>query len=458
MPVNPIPTTADRLERGRAARRYAPRSALGTWAPGDDRDDPVAVLVAQNDIRNPDLVALRHGRMAISPWNFYRGAAAVMAMDLAALPHSGLAVQLCGDAHILNFGLWATPERNLSFDLRDFDETLPGPFEWDVARLAASIVVLARHNGLGDAVGVAAVEKAVGAYHARMDEYAASGQMEIWYDLVDVDWLLDHFQGADRTTAAALIAKQGERRTNQGAFDQLTTVVDGQRRIAERPPKLQHFDSPDRLRIVEEVFERYAATLRADRRHCVRQFEFVDVARQVVGVGSVGMRVHLLLLEDRTGEPLFLQVKQAGPSVYERHLGDSTYDNHGARVINGQRLLQSATDMFVGWTQLRGHGLLRPTVPRHEDHPGHRPPRTGARRLRHRVRRGAGQGPRPHRRPRGHLRLPRQGPHLRGRHGRLRRALRRPHRGRPRRARRGDRRRGGPGRVGVTSVASGTRF
>ncbi len=178
--------------------------------------------------------------------------------------------------------------------------------------------------------------------------------MEIWYDLVDVDWLLDHFQGADRTTAAALIAKQGQRRTNQGAFDQLTTVVDGQRRIAERPPKLQHFDSPDRLRIVEEVFERYAATLRADRRHCVRQFEFVDVARQVVGVGSVGMRVHLLLLEDRTGEPLFLQVKQAGPSVYERHLGDSTYDNHGARVINGQRLLQSATDMFVGWSSFEG--------------------------------------------------------------------------------------------------------
>ena len=354
MPVNPIPTTADRVARGRAARRYAPRGALGTWAPADDRDDPVAVLVAQNDIRNPDLVALRHGRMAISPWNFYRGAAAVMAMDLAALPHSGLAVQLCGDAHILNFGLWATPERNLSFDLRDFDETLPGPFEWDVARLAASIVVLARHNGLGDAVGVDAVEKAVSAYHARMGEYAGSGQMEVWYDLVDVNWLLDHFQGASRTTAAALIAKQGERRTNQGAFDQLTAIVDGQRRIAERPPKLQHFDSPDRLHIVEEVFERYAATLRADRRHCVRQFEFVDVARQVVGVGSVGMRVHLLLLEDRTGEPLFLQVKQAGASVYERHLGDSTYDNHGARVINGQRLLQSATDMFVGWTSYEG--------------------------------------------------------------------------------------------------------
>ena len=354
MPVDPLPTTEERVERGRAARTTAPRRTLGSWTPAPDREDPVAVLLAQNDVRNPDLVALRHGRMAISPWNFYRRAAAVMAMDLAAQPNSGLTVQLCGDAHILNFGLWATPERNLSFDLRDFDETLPGPFEWDVARLAASIVVLARHNGLADEVGVDAVDRAVTAYCDRMGEYARSGQMEIWYDLVDVDWLLAHFDGKWRRNVAALIAKQGRRRTSQGAFDKLTTVIDGHRRIIENPPKLAHFDAPDRLRVVEEVFERYAATLRADRLHCLRQFEFVDVARQVVGVGSVGMRVALLLLEDRTGEPLFLQVKQAAPSVYERHLEPSTYDNHGARVINGKRLIQSATDMYVGWTSLEG--------------------------------------------------------------------------------------------------------
>ena len=175
MPVDPLPTTEERVERGRAARTTAPRRTLGSWSPAPDREDPVAVLLAQNDVRNPDLVALRHGRMAISPWNFYRGAAAVMAMDLAAQPNSGLTVQLCGDAHILNFGLWATPERNLSFDLRDFDETLPGPFEWDVARLAASIVVLARHNGLADEVGVDAVDRAVTAYCDRMGEYARSG-------------------------------------------------------------------------------------------------------------------------------------------------------------------------------------------------------------------------------------------------------------------------------------------
>ena len=350
MPVTPIPTTEERTRRGRAARRTAPRRALGEWGPAPDRADPVEVLGAQNDIRNPDLLALRHGRMAVSPWNFYRGAAAVMAADLAAVPHSDLTVQMCGDAHVLNFGLWATPERNLSFDLRDFDETHPGPFEWDVARLAASIVVLARYNGLGDGVGIGAVDRAVDAYCERMAAFATEGQMEIWYELVDVDWLLTHFDERWQRELEALVARQSATRTSRGAFDKLTTVVDGERRIAERPPKLMHINSPDRLSIVEETFERYAATLRADRRHCLRQFEFVDVARQVVGVGSVGMRVHLLLLEDRTGEPLFLQVKQAGPSVYERHLGPSTYDNHGARVINGQRLLQSATDMFVGWT------------------------------------------------------------------------------------------------------------
>jgi uncharacterized protein (DUF2252 family) len=352
MPITPVPATDERRERGRAARGRSPRRALAAWQPSPRRDDPVEVLVAQNEIRDPELVALRHGRMALSPWNFYRGAAAVMAMDLGALPHSGLDVQLCGDAHVLNFGLWATPERNLSFDLRDFDETLPGPFEWDVARLAASLVVLSRHNGLDDSVGLEAVDRCLGAYLERMVGYASSGQMEVWYDLVDVDWLLAHFDDEWRTGIAAMIERKSAKRTSQGAFAKLTEVVDGTVRIAENPPRLHHFDTPDRLEIVEEVFERYAATLREDRRHCLRQFHFVDVARQVVGVGSVGMRVALLLLEDHTGEPLFLQVKQAGPSVYERHLPTSTYGNHGARVINGQRLLQSATDMFVGWTSL----------------------------------------------------------------------------------------------------------
>ncbi len=354
MPFAVPPTDPDRRSCGREARRQAPRGTLGDWTPAPDRPRSLELLLAQNDIRNHDLVALRHGRMALSPWNYYRGAAAVMASDLAAQPRSGLTVQLCGDAHILNFGLWATPERNLSFDLRDFDETLPGPFEWDVARLAASIVVLARHNGMDDDAGRDAVRRAVATYVERMAAYAGAGQMEIWYDRVDVDRLLGHFTPEWRAQVARLIERKGRRRTSRGAFDKLTAEVDGRRIIVEDPPKLTHVDVPDRLRIVAEVADRYAESLREDPRHCLEQFRFVDVARQVVGVGSVGMRVHLFLLMDHSGEPLFLQVKQAGPSVYERFLGPSVHANHGERVITGQRLLQSATDIFVGWTSHEG--------------------------------------------------------------------------------------------------------
>ena len=302
-------------------------------------------------MRLPDLVPLRHGRMAASPWNFYRGAAAVMATDLATSPNSGLQVQLCGDAHVLNFGLWATPERNLSFDLRDFDETLPGPFEWDVMRLTASLVVVAREDGLAPGAADEAVASALRAYRSKMQHYASASQMEIWYDSIYVEQLLGYFGEDRRARVSKHIEKKRKRRTSAGAFEKLTEVVDGRRRIIEEPPRLTHFDDPRRLEIVREVYERYADTLQDDRRHLLENFTFVDTARQVVGVGSVGMRVHLLLLDGPGGEdPLFLQVKQAGPSVYEAHLGPSRYDNHGARVVNGKRLIQSATDILVGWT------------------------------------------------------------------------------------------------------------
>ena len=308
-------------------------------------------MLAQNGMRVPDLVPLRHGRMAASPWNFYRGAAAVMATDLATSPNSGLQVQLCGDAHVLNFGLWATPERNLSFDLRDFDETLPGPFEWDVMRLTASLVVVARENGVPRGEADDAVASALRAYRSKMRDYAGASQMEIWYDSIYVDQLLGYFGEDRRGRVAKHIEKKRKRRTSAGAFEKLTEMVGGRRRIIEEPPRLTHFDDPRRLEIVREVYERYAETLQDDRRHLLENFTFVDTARQVVGVGSVGMRVHLLLLDGPgEDEPLFLQVKQAGPSVYEAHLGPSRYDNHGARVVNGKRLIQSATDILVGWT------------------------------------------------------------------------------------------------------------
>lgn len=346
---------AGRRARGKAARDRVPVEALGRWRHDRPDREPTARLLAQNAIRLPELTPLRHGRMARSAWNYLRGAAGVMAADLAAGPTTGLEVQLCGDAHVLNFGLWATPERNLSFDLRDFDETLPGPFEWDVERLVASLVVVARHNGLATEIGDDAVRAAARAYRDRMAHYATATQMEIWYDSIYVDQLLGYFGGKRRKRVAALIDRQGRRRTNVGAFEKLTAVVDGRRRILEEPPRLAHFDDPRRLEIVHEIFERYADTLPDDRKHLLSNFEYVDTARQVVGVGSVGMRVYLLLFEGRGNSgPLFLQVKQAGASVYEEHLRKSRYRNHGARVANGKRLIQSATDIFVGWTSFDG--------------------------------------------------------------------------------------------------------
>jgi uncharacterized protein (DUF2252 family) len=349
-------STEARRALGKAARERRPVAELGGggWQTAAERD-ALGVLLAQNAIRVPELVPLRHGRMAVSPWTYLRGAAAVMAADLASGPNSGLTVQLCGDAHVLNFGLWATPERNLSFDLRDFDETLPGPFEWDVKRLASSLVVVARHNGLDPSVADDALAAALRAYRMRMAHYATASQMEIWYDSIYVDQLLEYFEPKRRKRLTKHIEKQGARRTSLGAFEKLTEVVDGERKIIESPPKLTHFDDPRRLEMVHEVFGKYAATLQDDRRHCLANFAYVDTARQVVGVGSVGMRVFLLLLEGRGGgDPLFLQVKQAAPSVYEGHLPRSRFRNHGARVVKGKRLIQSATDIFVGWASYEG--------------------------------------------------------------------------------------------------------
>jgi uncharacterized protein (DUF2252 family) len=357
--AHPIqPPVQERHDRGRAARTVAPRSGQGVWAPDDTRPDPLTALLAQNEIRAPELLPIRHGRMSASPWTYLRGAAVVMANDLATTPNSGLTVQLCGDAHVLNFGLWATPERSLSFDLRDFDETHRGPFEWDVKRLVASLVVCARENDLGDDVGKEAVHQAVGAYQAQMRAYRNMPQMDIWYDHVYVDELLTYFQASERERVLQLIEKKGKRRTSLGAFDKLTAPVDGKRRFIDDPPFLIHAIEQAGVpvdEVIGEVFRSYRRSLAVDRRQLLDSFGFVDVARKVVGVGSVGMRVHLVLLQGRDEhDPLMLQVKQAGASVLERHTGRSTYRNHGQRVVQGQRLIQSASDIFLGWTSYMG--------------------------------------------------------------------------------------------------------
>ena len=343
-------TVAEVAEQdGRAARERAPRRAFGDWTASLRSLDVLDILKAQNAIRAADLVPVRWGRMSASPWTFYRGAAAVMAADLGTRPHSGLTVQLCGDAHLLNFGLWATPERNLSFDLRDFDETLPGPFEWDVARLVTSIVVLAREHG-GDAAE--AVAQCLAAYRTQIARHAGAHVLDTWYDLIHVDRFLSVFTDADRPRAAAHIARKAQRRTHRGVLRKLTEIRDDRLRISEDPPIREHRpDGP-----ADELFAHYRESLPDDRRHLLDRFTPVDAVRQVVGVGSVGMRVHLLLLQGRdTTDPLFLQIKQAGESVYEPFCGASRYDVHGRRVVEGKRLVQSATDVFVGWASARGH-------------------------------------------------------------------------------------------------------
>ncbi|HEY2302593.1 MAG TPA: DUF2252 domain-containing protein [Acidimicrobiales bacterium] len=348
-------TSDERRESGQLARKRVRRAALGQWAEAERGHDALRTILAQNQIRVPELVPLRHERMAASPWNYYRGAAAVMAADLGSQPDSGLLVQLCGDAHVLNFGLWATPERNLMFDLRDFDETLPGPFEWDVKRFAASLVVAARQNGVKPSRADAAVRAGIEAYHKRMRRYTTMPELDIWYDGTHVEKLINYFEPADRGQISIHIEKKRERRTSRGTFAKLITLAHGRPRITEDPPIRVTISDDEQADLVDDLFAEYRLTLQADRRTLFDRFTEVDVVRQVVGVGSVGMRVYLVLLEGRSGvDPLFLQVKQAGPSVYEAHAQPSRHDNHGARVINGKRLVQSATDIFVGWGSLHG--------------------------------------------------------------------------------------------------------
>jgi uncharacterized protein (DUF2252 family) len=348
-------TTQERRASGKAARKRVPRSALGSWDEKERGHDALKTILDQNQIRDPALVPIRHHRMAASSWNYYRGAAAVMAADLASRPDSGLMVQLCGDAHVLNFGLWATPERNLAFDLRDFDETLPGPFEWDVERFAASLVVAARQNQVTASTADAAVAAGIEAYRTRMRRYATTPELDIWYDAIRADNFINYFETADRGRISIHIEKKRSRRTSRGAFAKLTTMAHGRPRITEEPPFRFALSDDEQADLVDHLLADYRLTLQEDRRSLFDRFTLVDIVRQVVGVGSVGMRVYLLLLEGRSGaDPLFLQAKQAGPSVYQATGRPGSHRNHGARVVNGKRLVQSATDIFVGWGTLHG--------------------------------------------------------------------------------------------------------
>ena len=348
------PSLDERRSIGRAARARLPRKDAGDWNPDGRGHDPLRTVLAQNAERAPDLVPIRHGRMAASPWTYHRGAAAVMAADLASRPDSGLTVQLCGDAHVLNFGLWATPERQLSFDLRDFDETLPGPFEWDLMRMVASLQVLAREEGLKNPKEAdRAVRAALEGYRVGISQYADARFLDVWYEQVTADDLLSVVVTEERADIAARLHKRARKRSNLGAAKKFTEMVDGSVRLVEAPPFRVRDDLADRA-VVEDVFAAYRSSLPEERRYLLDRYLLVDAVRQVVGVGSVGMRVYLVLLQGaRPDDLLFLQVKQAGPSVYEAFLEPSRYPNHGQRVTVGRRFIQSSTDIFVGWTRVQ---------------------------------------------------------------------------------------------------------
>ncbi|MFE2345672.1 DUF2252 domain-containing protein [Kitasatospora cineracea] len=344
----PYLTVAERTEAGRAARKRAPRSTAGHWRPAPDRPDPLAVLRAQAESRLPDLVPIRNGRMAASPFAFLRGAAAVMAGDLATAPDSGLTVQLCGDAHLVNFGLFASPERALLFDLNDFDETLPGPFEWDVQRLAASLAVAAQENGESPESAHRVVLEAVRAYRERIRQLAGLGELPVWYRRIDADELLTSLKGKPRQRIAADLAAARRRDSLQAAGKLTETTASGRRRFKDQPPLIEHvgFD-PDEVR---SLLADYRTTLPEERGRLLDRYRYVDTARKVVGVGSVGTRCFVVLLQGRDADdPLVLQVKEAQASVLEPYAGPSQYDHHGQRVVAGQRLTQAASDIFLGW-------------------------------------------------------------------------------------------------------------
>ena len=362
---------AHRAARGKVARATVPRSAHAGWEAPPGRD-PVAILEGQAPQRVPELVPIRYGRMLESPFAFYRGAAAVMAADLAATPTTGIRVQLCGDAHLANFGGFASPERELVFDINDFDETLPGPWEWDVKRLGASVAVAARGNGINEAGRRAAVAGCARAYREAMRDFARQGNLEVWYARLDTSAIVAEWSeraGKDDVARIRRRAAKARGKDRLRAFSKLTTEVDDQRRIISDPPlivPLAELAPAGALKVadarVRKLIRAYAKTLDGDTQALLDRYDYVDLARKVVGVGSVGTRTFIaLLLGAGEDDPLFLQIKEAEASVLEPYTGRSRFRHHGRRVIEGQWLMQAASDIFLGWLSAEGIDGVRRT-------------------------------------------------------------------------------------------------
>ncbi len=358
--VVPHLSVAERVARGRAARKEVPRSSHSAFAVPATRPDPVATLEGQAETRVPELVPIRYGRMLVSPFTFFRGGALVMASDLAGTPRSGLNVQLCGDTHLMNFGVFGSPERRMVFDINDFDETEQGPFEWDLKRLAASVAIAGRDNGFTEKQRRPAVLAAAQEYRNSMAAFSAMSNLDVWYTSLDVQaWLNSTENSATakvRKRAEANIAK-ARTRDSHHAYSKFTTTVDGQIRIISDPPLIERIDDvfageePERIRAeIHEMFVQYRETLQSDRRRLLEGFRIIDVARKVVGVGSVGTRAWIVLLLGRDDtDPLFLQVKEAQASVLSAFSGAPQTISNGERVVNGQHLMQASSDIFLGW-------------------------------------------------------------------------------------------------------------
>ena len=354
-------TPAESAARGKTARAEVPRESHAAFDPSPDRPDPIGLLEEQAKSRVPELVPVRWGRMMVSPFTFFRGAALPMASDLASTPVSGLAVQACGDAHLSNFGIFGSAERRLMFDVNDFDETLPGPWEWDVKRLAASLEVAARGNGFPAKQRRGIVAASVARYRRAMRDFAGKTNLDVWYAHVDMDELRKQFESQLQPRQRKLVQKglaKARTRDSMQEVGKLTQIVDGRPRIISDPPLLVPIDEltpaeTDRAAIEEwfaSLIGKYRRTLETDRRYLLEQYEFGDIARKVVGVGSVGTRCWIVLMLGRdAADPLFLQVKEAEASVLSRFVGASKFANQGQRVVAGQRLMQASSDIFLGW-------------------------------------------------------------------------------------------------------------
>jgi uncharacterized protein (DUF2252 family) len=355
----------ERANRGRAGRQTAPRRSHGEWNAPADRPDPVAMLQQQATTRVPDLIPVRHQRMLVSPFTFYRGAAAIMAADLANTPTSGIVVQACGDAHLANFGGFSSPERRIVFDINDFDETLPAPWEWDVKRLATSFAIAAQDREFDDTLQRNLVAQVAAGYRIAMREFAAMRDLDVWYSHLDIENALARWSAELTKSEIKQVHRnvmKAESKNSLKAFAKLTETVDGRPRIINDPPLIVRFENlPDAvitehdhpLQEFDRILREYAATLLPDRRQLLERYQLVDLARKVVGVGSVGTRCFIALLLGRDDDdPLFLQVKQAEASVLERYAGAAVQENHGQRVVEGQRLVQASSDIFLGWTRV----------------------------------------------------------------------------------------------------------